>query len=225
MLSSSPWLPLLPAHTVRAGAPPVPARLQGEDLVVWRTAAGALQVWHDRCPHRGVRLSLGRVSGERLACAYHGWEFDAGSGRCSAIPALADLAGVPREVHASTCSASESAQMVWVLRPAPANDSAAPATAPQLNAHPALHFLRTLTLRTSLEQLHDHLCTLDFKPLAPCVWQGLLAGQPLRLFSQELQAGLASIHAWLSEAPTPAGGAAAFKALRRLRSDAERIAA
>ncbi len=45
--------------------------------------AGALL---DRCPHRNVPLSLGRVARTgRLECRYHGWQFD-GSGRCRHVP-------------------------------------------------------------------------------------------------------------------------------------------
>src|SRR5581483_12373946 len=61
------------------------ARLLGEDLVLWRLG-GQFYAWRDLCIHRGARLSLGRIAGERLACPYHGWEYDA-TGRCAHIPA------------------------------------------------------------------------------------------------------------------------------------------
>jgi phenylpropionate dioxygenase-like ring-hydroxylating dioxygenase large terminal subunit len=64
--------------------------LLGQELVLWRTADGALHVAEDRCPHRGTRLSIGRVEGENIICAYHGWRF-ASSGRCVRIPAHPDL--------------------------------------------------------------------------------------------------------------------------------------
>ena len=219
MLSSNPWLVLLPAHAVGAGAPPVPARLQGEDLVVWRTAAGALQVWRDRCPHRGVRLSLGRVQGDRLACAYHGWEFDAGSGRCVAIPALADLTRVPGDVHAGVRDACESAGMVWVRTGTDAPDNRTPGAGPPADGVP--HFMRSLVLRTPLAALHAHLHAQGFATPAPCVWQGRLAAQPVRLFTQDLQPDLAGVHAWLDGPAPPAALVQTLAALHRLRSDAE----
>jgi phenylpropionate dioxygenase-like ring-hydroxylating dioxygenase large terminal subunit len=40
----------------------------------------------DRCPHRGARLSLGRLAQGRLQCPYHGWQFDS-SGACALVPA------------------------------------------------------------------------------------------------------------------------------------------
>ena len=46
-----------------------------------------MQAWPDRCPHRGARLSLGRVEAGHLECPYHGWQF-APSGLCIHVPAL-----------------------------------------------------------------------------------------------------------------------------------------
>jgi vanillate O-demethylase monooxygenase subunit len=49
--------------------------------------AGSVAAFYDRCPHRAAPLSAGRVVDGRLACAYHGWSFDA-TGRCVGIPSL-----------------------------------------------------------------------------------------------------------------------------------------
>ena len=39
----------------------------------------------DRCCHRHLPLSLGKVIGDRLQCGYHGLEYDAG-GACVRVP-------------------------------------------------------------------------------------------------------------------------------------------
>lgn len=62
-------------------------QLLGQELVLWRSAAGALNAWENRCPHRGVRLTLGSCVGEELRCQYHAWRFASGSGQCTHIPA------------------------------------------------------------------------------------------------------------------------------------------
>jgi nitrite reductase/ring-hydroxylating ferredoxin subunit len=62
-------------------------RYHGEPIVLFRDQAGAARAVLDRCPHRGVALSLGTVVEGRIACAYHGWRFD-GAGRCRHIPSL-----------------------------------------------------------------------------------------------------------------------------------------
>ena len=52
------WHPVAFAHDVNDA--PVPARLLDVDLVIWRTEDG-VSVARDLCPHRGTRLSAGRV--------------------------------------------------------------------------------------------------------------------------------------------------------------------
>ena len=61
----------------------------GERLVLWRDKEGKVRALEDRCPHRGVALSVGEVQEGVLACAYHGVQVD-GSGRVVRVPALAD---------------------------------------------------------------------------------------------------------------------------------------
>jgi len=66
----------------------------------------------DRCPHRGAALSLGRVVGGQLQCAYHGWCFD-GGGACRRVPALPDF--VPPAGHAvASFSCVEAHGLIWV---------------------------------------------------------------------------------------------------------------
>ena len=64
------------------------SRILGVDLVLFRDADGVAHALLDRCPHRGVPLSFGRVHQGTLQCGYHGWRFD-GAGTCVAIPGLA----------------------------------------------------------------------------------------------------------------------------------------
>ena len=63
------------------------AQLLGQELALWRDDAGSVNAWENRCPHRGVRLSIGFNVGKELRCQYHGWRFATGTGRCSFIPA------------------------------------------------------------------------------------------------------------------------------------------
>ena len=56
----------------------------------------------DRCPHRGVRLSLGQMRDGELECPYHGWRFNH-DGVCTLVPSqpgahpLAGLETVPAQ--------------------------------------------------------------------------------------------------------------------------------
>lgn len=64
----------------------VRSRLEGMDLVIWRSTSGAIHVWEDCCPHRSVRLSAGRNLGDCLEGIYHGWRFDE-DGKVASVPA------------------------------------------------------------------------------------------------------------------------------------------
>ncbi len=57
----------------------------GERVVLFRDAAGAPAALLDRCPHRGVALSLGQVEKGKIRCPFHGWRFGA-DGRCLETP-------------------------------------------------------------------------------------------------------------------------------------------
>jgi phenylpropionate dioxygenase-like ring-hydroxylating dioxygenase large terminal subunit len=58
--------------------------LDGNPLVLFRTKDGVTALT-DRCPHRLVELSNGRVIEGQIECPYHGWRFGA-AGVCTAIP-------------------------------------------------------------------------------------------------------------------------------------------
>lgn len=58
----------------------------GVPYVLFRGAEG-VSALHDRCPHRHVPLSGGKVHQGQIECPYHGWRFD-GGGHCTAIPGL-----------------------------------------------------------------------------------------------------------------------------------------
>ena len=59
----------------------------GRELAVWRADDGFVNVWENRCLHRGVRLSIGINDGAELKCQYHGWRYSNRSAACVYIPA------------------------------------------------------------------------------------------------------------------------------------------
>jgi len=44
----------------------------GEPVVLFRTEAGELVALEDRCAHRRLPLSVGRLKGDTIECSYHG---------------------------------------------------------------------------------------------------------------------------------------------------------
>ncbi len=93
------WYPIadhhdvIPRHTARTS-------LHGQELVVWRADDGNVNVWENRCLHRGVRLSIGVNDGAELVCRYHAWRYANRSGGCTYIPAH------PRDAPARTAACS-----------------------------------------------------------------------------------------------------------------------
>ncbi|MEM7797642.1 MAG: aromatic ring-hydroxylating dioxygenase subunit alpha [Chloroflexota bacterium] len=89
---------------------PLPVRLLGEDLVVWR-ADGEICVWRDLCIHRGAKLSRGNLVGSLLACPYHGWRYNV-SGRCEHIPAHPEVTP-PTKAKAQTYPIEIKYGLIW----------------------------------------------------------------------------------------------------------------
>jgi phenylpropionate dioxygenase-like ring-hydroxylating dioxygenase large terminal subunit len=76
------WLPVCAEKEV--GKKPIRRLLHGQPLVIFRSKNG-LAILRDRCPHRNVPLSNGRVEDGAIVCPYHGWAFEA-DGTCSKVP-------------------------------------------------------------------------------------------------------------------------------------------
>jgi phenylpropionate dioxygenase-like ring-hydroxylating dioxygenase large terminal subunit len=92
---------------------PLGRTVLGVPLVLFRGAGGQAGALLDRCPHRNVPLSLGRVLGSgQLECAYHGWQFDV-AGACRLVPGLcSDADGKQRRVDAYPVREQDG--FVWV---------------------------------------------------------------------------------------------------------------
>ena len=78
------WFYLCASNELRHG--PVSIELCGCSYVGYRTQSGRIVVLAGRCSHMGVNLDQGTVSGERLVCPLHGWEYGP-CGACERIPA------------------------------------------------------------------------------------------------------------------------------------------
>ena len=79
------WQPAALAEELPPGGAPVPARLLGEDLVLFRDEQGQPGLLGTHCSHRGADLSYGRIEDGGLRCLYHGWLYDV-RGRCLEQP-------------------------------------------------------------------------------------------------------------------------------------------
>ncbi|MBA3896412.1 MAG: aromatic ring-hydroxylating dioxygenase subunit alpha [Sphingomonadaceae bacterium] len=85
-------------------------RLVGRSVLLYRTGAGEVVAMEDRCPHRYVPLSLGRLDGDIVQCGYHGMRFDA-TGRCVGIPGQKI---VPAKARVPVFPTVERYTFVWI---------------------------------------------------------------------------------------------------------------
>ena len=65
-------------------------------------------------------LNCGQFDGEKLECAYHGWQFDAHNGQCQLIPSLtADQKLKVDRIYAGSYPCEEQDDFIWVYIPDP----------------------------------------------------------------------------------------------------------
>lgn len=94
---------------------PLARQICGLPLVLFRPAGAKPTALIDRCAHRNVPLSAGRVVGDKIECAYHGWCFD-GEGVCRHIPGLpAELGHAARGRRVAHFPTVEQQGYIWVF--------------------------------------------------------------------------------------------------------------
>jgi phenylpropionate dioxygenase-like ring-hydroxylating dioxygenase large terminal subunit len=73
------------ASASEIGRTPLGRIILGEPVVFYRTETGRCVAFEDRCAHRHLPLSMGKLVGDLLQCRYHGLRFGP-DGRCVRIP-------------------------------------------------------------------------------------------------------------------------------------------
>jgi nitrite reductase/ring-hydroxylating ferredoxin subunit len=207
--SISSWQPVLPSQELRNAENIVAGFVQGAEIALWRSRDGVAQAWDNRCPHRGTRLTLGRILDGRLSCAYHGWEFKAGTGACAVIPAQAQ-APVPPNVCVTTYRVIEAQGMVWM------SSRQVKTQGPGLAEWAAGTFCRSLSIRASAALAAQALASRGFVETQRFVWQGRLAEQPVTIYFNEAKPDWIFLHLFAES-----GFEKVVAASRRLRASIE----
>src|SRR6185295_9768449 len=78
------WYLVCKSRELKRGA--LKRSIFGREIVLFRGESGKVIAMDNRCAHLGADLSQGPLSGDTIACPFHGWRYDA-SGRCVEIPA------------------------------------------------------------------------------------------------------------------------------------------
>ena len=109
------WYAIAFSHEVKQGQP-FARKCMDEPVLLFRDSDNQVAALYDRCPHRGVPLSQGKVLSHTVECAYHGFQFDR-SGRCVVIPTQERI---PRTACTRSYPVVEQMQFVWIWMGDPA---------------------------------------------------------------------------------------------------------
>jgi len=75
LLKQKHWVPALRAGRLEKDGAPIHVRLFGKDYVAFRATDGRVGLFDEKCPHRGVSLTLARNEDCSLRCIFHGMKF------------------------------------------------------------------------------------------------------------------------------------------------------
>ncbi|MFN4210162.1 MAG: Rieske 2Fe-2S domain-containing protein [Devosia sp.] len=218
-LADPTWYPIassedLPFRHVYQG------QLLGRELAVWRADDGNVNVWENRCLHRGVRLSIGVNEGGELKCQYHGWRYANRSAGCTYIPA--HPADAPaRRIENRTYPVQEAFGLVWSA----ANDDLPFAPFPGADAGDWFP-LRPMPVNAAPEDVRAALAGLapDDQPADLLPGLAIRAGGTI-YFVQPVDAGRAVIRGLLPAQPDTTTLRQYNETLTKLRDRLERAAA
>lgn len=106
------WYWALPSKDLGRGKS-LTIRFLGKEILLFRGESGKVFAMDPYCPHMGAHLKLGRIEGDSIRCAFHGWKYS-GMGACEGAPACNKFQ--PKELPADlkTYSAAEKYSMIWI---------------------------------------------------------------------------------------------------------------
>ena len=81
-----------------------------EPVVLYRRSDGVPAALEDRCVHRSLPLSMGRVRGDAIECGYHGLQYDC-AGTCIRIPGQSTI---PASARVRSYPVVERDGFIWV---------------------------------------------------------------------------------------------------------------
>ena len=104
------------AYDHEIGREPLGRMILGEPVVFFRKEDGAPVAFEDRCAHRHLPLSMGKLVGDTLQCRYHGLRYDV-SGACVKVPGQDTI---PPAARVKTYPVVERYRWLWIWMGDPA---------------------------------------------------------------------------------------------------------
>src|ERR1700719_2932410 len=106
------WHPIALAEELPPGGAPMPVKILGEGLVLFRDDRDRLGLLGLLCSHRCADLSYGRVEDGGLRCLYHGWLFDV-DGKCMEMPPEAKHSTFKDKIRQKSYRLYETGGVIW----------------------------------------------------------------------------------------------------------------
>lgn len=213
------WQPIVPSHEITLGDCIVQGFVHGSEFALWRSASGRVQAWENRCIHRSVRLTLGRIIDDRLICGYHGWRYAPGDGQCTHRPAHPGMP-VPKGLRIKTYPVVEAAGMVWVAL-AGELPSGAPAAAEKLSGAGYTLFCRAFVVRCDADEATAALTThARCTEIGDGAWTGKVGEDDIAVYLLPMKRDRTTLYVWCRNEPGMDATArrrrvsAAFKSVR-----------
>jgi phenylpropionate dioxygenase-like ring-hydroxylating dioxygenase large terminal subunit len=106
------WYIILESRELKRHEPLRIERLN-ENLALWRDQDGTVCCIDDKCCHRGVSLSCGKIVNGRLECPFHGFIYDK-TGKVQVIPANGMNKPSPETMKVASYRTHESNGFIWI---------------------------------------------------------------------------------------------------------------
>ena len=106
------WYVILDSKELK-NSKPIKVKRLNENLTLWRDESHNVCCIADRCCHRGVSLSCGKIIDGKLECPFHGFLYDK-SGSVVVIPANGKNKPVPQSMKVTAYKTFEAYGFIWL---------------------------------------------------------------------------------------------------------------
>lgn len=106
------WYAILESKELKKDTPLYTMRM-GKKLCLWRDTKNNIACIEDKCCHRGASIGAGFISGDNVACPFHGFEYDK-NGKVVLIPANLKDQKVPYNFEVESFIVREEYDFIWL---------------------------------------------------------------------------------------------------------------
>ncbi len=169
------------------------------DMAMYRTSDGRVVALQDRCPHKFLPLSKGRLIGDDVQCGYHGLTFDC-DGACVRVPGQDNI---PASATVRSFPVHERHRIVWVWMGDPEQaDTSKIFDLPQFTMPGwAAHQGDALHLKANYLSVADNLCDPAHVSFVHPTTLGNPESEDVPIDSRQFDDGTVMTWRWVRDAP------------------------